>query len=128
MTNLNKKRILLVEDDDILREVLQEEFISCNYEAVSVMSGNQALKKIKEDPSFDAVVTDVKMADGDGPYLIEQIQKMNLLKNPVILMISGYSDLPTEELIKKGAHYVLAKPFELEELITITKKLIQENE
>ncbi len=129
MSSLKNKHILLVEDDEILREVLQEEFLSNEALVETVLSGNQAIKKIKECPEpFDLIVTDVQMPDGDGPFILDKVQEMKLDKKPAILMISGYSDLPTEELIKKGANYVLTKPFELEELISKSIILIEENE
>jgi len=126
MNSLKDKKILIVEDDEILREVIVEEFTLCDCVVFSAISGNQALKKLKEESvPFDAIVTDVQMPDGDGAFLLDQIQKMNFTKRPVIIMVSGYSDLPTEELIKKGANIVLPKPFELNDLIDVATNLIK---
>lgn len=123
MSALKDKRILIVEDDEILREVIVEEFLSCDCLVTPAISGNQAIVKIKENPPFDAIVTDVQMPDGDGAYLLDQIKILKLQVPERIIMVSGYSDLPTEELIKKGATTVLPKPFELNDLIETAKKL-----
>jgi len=125
MSLLKNKRVLIVEDDEILREVICEEFITNECLVSSALSGNQALKKISEEALFDIIVTDVQMPDGDGVFLLEKLKSLSLKLNPVIIMVSGYSDLPTEELIKKGAHIVLSKPFDLNDLIDTATQLIQ---
>lgn len=125
MSLLKNKRVLIVEDDEILREVICEEFITNECLVSSASSGNQALKKISEEALFDIIVTDVQMPDGDGVFLLEKLKSLSLKLNPVIIMVSGYSDLPTEELIKKGAHIVLSKPFDLNDLIDTATQLIQ---
>lgn len=124
MSVLKDKRILIVEDDEILREVIVEEFLSCDCIVTPAISGNQAIIKIKENLPFDAIVTDVQMPDGDGAYLLDQLRLLKLPNTPRVLMVSGYSDLPTEELIKKGASAVLPKPFELNDLIAAATKLL----
>lgn len=123
MSALKGKSILIVEDDEILREVIVEEFASCECTVTPAVSGNQAIVKIKENSLFDMIVTDVQMPDGDGAYLLDQIRLLQLQVPKKIIMVSGYSDLPTEELIKKGASIVLSKPFELNDLIETAKKL-----
>jgi len=128
MSILKDKRILVVEDDEILREVILEEFVSSECIVLSAISGIQAIEKIKVETPFDAIVTDVQMPDGDGVYLLDQIKKLNLPKSPLIIMVSGFSDLPTEELIKKGANVVLSKPFELNELIEATFNLLTQTQ
>lgn len=125
MSLLKNKHILVVEDDEILREVICEEFITNECLVSSALSGNQAIKKIREESPFDIIVTDVQMPDGDGAFLLEQLKLLNLKFNPVVIMVSGYSDLPTEELIKKGAHVVLSKPFDLNDLIEAATQLLQ---
>lgn len=124
MNSLKDKRILIVEDDEILREVIVEEFLSYDSIVTPAVSGNQAIIKIKENPPFDAIVTDVQMPDGDGAYLLDQLRLLKLPTPPSVIMVSGYSDLPTEELIKKGATIVLPKPFELNDLIDTAMKLL----
>lgn len=124
MSVLKDKRILIVEDDEILREVIVEEFLSCDCIVTPAISGNQAIIKIKENLPFDAIVTDVQMPDGDGAYLLDQLRLLKLPTPPRVIMVSGYSDLPTEELIKKGATTVLPKPFELNDLIATATKLL----
>lgn len=121
MNSLKKKRVLIVEDDEILREVLQEEFINADAQVIAVNGGNQALVKLKETLEtkdyFDLIVTDIQMADGGGPVILDKLNEFNFKKKPMVLMISGHTDLPTEELLKKGADFVFTKPFELEDLI-----------
>ncbi len=124
MNVLKDKRILIVEDDEILREVISEEFLNCESHVTVAHGGHHALQKIKEENLFDLIVTDVQMPDGDGVYLLDHLQTMTFSQRPTIIMVSGYSDLPKEDLIKKGADAVLPKPFELNELIDATKHLL----
>jgi two-component system response regulator AtoC len=119
------KRILIVDDDDALRESLGLVLVSEGYELVSAANGEEALVRI-EDTSVDVVLCDLRMPGIDGFDLIPQIGR-KLPGVPIILMSAhGTADLAIEAM-QRGAYDYLAKPFQPSEVL-LTLRKTQERE
>jgi two-component system response regulator (stage 0 sporulation protein F) len=125
MKSLDDKRILVVDDDEILREIYMEEFQLIGAKVKVAASGNKAIKILEESSDFDLVITDVQMPDGDGTTVLSHLKSKKGAPQTAVIMISGYTDLPKDELLKKGAHAVLSKPFELDEIIDLAISLCE---
>ncbi len=118
-------RILIVDDDEALRESLELILSAEGYSVLTAESGEAALALL-ERTEIDAVVTDLRMPGIDGFDLIPQISRQ-LPGVPVILMSAhGTEDLAVEA-IKRGAYDYLAKPFQPAE-IRLTLRKAQERE
>ena len=118
-------RILIVDDDEALRESLELILSAEGYSVVTAESGDEALVLLDEI-EIDAVVTDLRMPGLDGFDLIPQISRRRP-GVPVILMSAhGTEDLAVEA-IKRGAYDYLAKPFQPAE-IRLTLRKAQERE
>jgi two-component system, NtrC family, response regulator HydG len=109
-----KPRILLVDDEETLVTLNKKLLELYDFDVVPATSGNEALAILKKS-TFDAVVTDIKMPDGDGVYLLEEITKMNI--NPIVFLVTGYSDFTPKEIQDKGAHGLFRKPLDIETLV-----------
>jgi two-component system response regulator AtoC len=119
------ERILIVDDDEALRESLQLILSGEGYDVVLAEGGETALRMIEESP-VDAVLCDLRMPGIDGFDLIPQIARQ-LPGVPVILMSAhGTQDLAVEA-IRRGAYDYLAKPFQPSE-IQLTLRKAQERE
>jgi DNA-binding NtrC family response regulator len=107
-------KVLLVDDENDVIEFLTELLEDWGYEVQSAKSGNEALRLLAYK-KFDILLTDVKMKDGDGMYLIKEMinEKIEVGK---ILVMTGYTQYPEEEFINLGAQHVFQKPMEAEEL------------
>lgn len=104
--------ILIVDDEADLREVLELSLDAVGIRALSADSGVRALEILETTP-VDAVVSDMRMPDGDGVFLLEAVKK-RYPNIPVILM-TGFADRTRAELIGLGADDVLFKPFAIAE-------------
>lgn len=113
MNPKNEKTILVVDDEQDLREAIEMGLQVLGYRTLSAEGGQKALEVASKN-EIDAVLSDMRMAEGDGIYLLE-IFAQHFPKTPVYIM-TGFSGHSTEELLKLGAKGVLAKPFELEDL------------
>lgn len=106
-----KKRILIVDDEDDIRDFLHYILSVLVVEVVSVKSGLEAIEYLKNN-EVDLVFSDIKMPDMDGFGLLENVknQKGN---EPVFVFISGGVDLTPrqKELIHKHTKGVIQKPF-----------------
>jgi two-component system response regulator AtoC len=114
------ERILIVDDDDALRESLEMILAADGYQVVSAENGEVALDRIAQHP-VDAVLCDLRMPGLDGFDLIPQIGRQ-LPGIPIILMSAhGTTDLAVEA-IQRGAYDYLAKPFQPAEVrLTLLK-------
>jgi two-component system response regulator AtoC len=113
-------RILIVDDDDALRESLEMILSAEGYGVVTANCGERALQVIEES-SVDVVLCDLRMPGIDGFDLMPQIARL-LPGVPVILMSAhGTQDLAIEAM-KRGAYDYLAKPFQPAEIrLTLLK-------
>ena len=115
-------RILLVEDEQSIREPVKLNLELEGYEVVSASTGRKALKAIKEQ-HFDLMILDIMLPEVDGYQIAEQVRLTNT-KVPII-MLTAKSDGPDRILgLKKGADDYLTKPFQLEELLLRVEKLL----
>ncbi|MBC8317109.1 MAG: diguanylate cyclase [Desulfobulbaceae bacterium] len=116
-SDLPEKRnmeILLVEDDQFVRETLQILIQSFGYGCDIAFDGFDAVEKLLKK-KYDVVVTDVSMPKMDGLELLAHIQAKHEYTD--VIIITGYSDKAGyAEVIKAGAVDFLKKPFEKEEL------------
>ena len=115
MTEVARKSILLVEDEENLHEALKLNLELENYEVVSAFDGTQALKAIQQE-YFHLIILDVMLPGIDGINVTETIRIQN--NDTPILMLSAKNSSADRVLgLKKGADDYLTKPFNLEELL-----------
>lgn len=116
-------RILVVDDDEIVRESLQRQLKAHGYSEVeTTVDGVEALKKATESP-FDLIVSDENMPNMGGVLLLEKLRQQGSTV-PVIL-IGGYIDKGrVEKLKREGFAAVLGKPFPPRELIQAIKAIL----
>ena len=116
--------VLVVEDDDAMRDVLQEELADSGYRVIVAPGARAAMERVRGE-SLDVVITDLRMPDVDGFDLIRDIRAT---KNaPPIIMITAFGSIETAiKAVKLGAYDYITKPFEIEELILVIDKALSE--
>lgn len=108
-----KARILFVDDEEEIRDLMSINFESMGLEVTLASSGSEALK-ILEDQKFDIIVSDVKMAGGGGVELLKGIKDRGI-ETPFIFL-TAYLDLDSKELVQLGAIKVFYKPTKFSEI------------
>ncbi len=112
----NSRKILIVDDDEILREMLQEQLsLHEEFEVRDVENGTEALKAIEED-HYDLVLLDVDMPDMDGREVCK-IMRRRGYKGPVIMLTAKDSEADTILGLDSGANDYVTKPFRLPVLL-----------
>ncbi len=114
-------RILIVDDEDQLRELLAFQFRRRKYDVEEARNGQEALDILKSKP-IDAILSDVRMPVMDGMELVKASRA--LVNPPPILLFSGYSDLTDEIVLKLGAEGLVTKPFDLPTLLSAVEKML----
>lgn len=112
--------VLIVDDDDVIRETLFDVFKRTGYEVYSVGSGNEALSVIKKN-IIDLILLDMRLPDLNG---LEVLKKIKEIDTEILVMImTAFSDVQSAVLaMKSGAYHYINKPFELEELKLLIEK------
>jgi DNA-binding NtrC family response regulator len=115
-------RILIIDDEPILRESLQAWLERDNYSVEAVGSGHEGLERISQTP-FDIVFLDLKLEDINGIQVLSRIKEDD--PDAAVVMITAYGSVPSAvDAMKKGAEDYLLKPFEPEELSVLIEKIL----
>jgi DNA-binding response OmpR family regulator len=121
-----KRKILLVEDETVLREALRDWLTEDGYDVECVDSGEKALDKIKKE-QFGAIVLDLRLPGIDGLQVFEQAKELKSEAKGII--ITAYPSKETLDKAKRlGLLDYLVKPFKLEELERIIRGALGEVE
>ncbi len=126
MNSLIGKRLLIVEDEPDLREPLAIEFQSLGCTVFQAENGKTAFEISKREP-LDVVISDIRMPGGDGVELLKNLKAHNH-GFPVVMLITGFSDLSKEEAYHLGAEAILGKPFDLDEIGDAVRRILTPRE
>jgi len=114
------RRVLIVDDEQNLRHMLQTLLKREGYEPVGAASVESALKELEERP-YDIIITDLRMPGQSGLDLVDQVRSRNLGATVVVMTAYGSRDIAIEAM-KRGAYDYISKPFEADELILLLRK------
>lgn len=113
-TILEHKNILIVDDEEKIREVLQKYLMRTEADIKNIVhagDGREAIRKLNNQ-EFDLIIMDIVMPHWTGLEILEQLKSKAKTKNIPVLMISGKLEPDTvREAILTGARHILAKPF-----------------
>ena len=113
-------RILVIEDEDKLRRVIELQLSGEDYEVLTVGTAEDGLRKVE---GVDLVLTDLKLPGMDGLTLLERIASENP-SLPVVVMTAFGNVETAVEAMKRGAVDFLQKPFSLDHLSTVVRKAL----
>jgi CheY-like chemotaxis protein len=116
---MNKKRILIAEDEEAIRALLAEILKTHEYEIDVAENGVEAMNHIKKRP-YDLIITDYLMPEMDGLELT-QIIKAEFPSTP-ILILTGNG--PVDDFLESGAAACITKPFSIFDLQHMVKTLL----
>ena len=113
-------RILIVDDEQIIRDMLFDTLSQAGYTVRRAKDGNEAIALIERE-SFDIVITDIKMHDISGTELLIRVEKQN--PNVCVLLMTAYGTIKSAiNAIKLGAYDYICKSFELNQMKNIVEK------
>lgn len=118
-------RVLIVDDELEMARTLCDGLLDHDFEAVPVSSGKAALTLLSEQ-RFDALVTDLRMAEMDGLTLMAQARRSSPERPTLIMTAHGAIDSAIES-IRQGAYHYLTKPFKLDELVIFLRRAIEDS-
>ena len=119
----NNGRILIIEDEKSMREVLRILLEEEGYEITAASNGLEGMEYLRDD-IFDLVVTDIKMPKADGFEVLKKVKELS--PSTIVIMITAFGTTEsTIEAMKLGAYDYIHKPFKIDEIRLIIQKAFE---
>ncbi|WP_312475984.1 response regulator [Neobacillus sp.] len=120
------KKILLAEDEEILRMLIVDTFEEKDYLIDEAEDGQEALNYIEKN-DYDLIILDYMMPIFTGLEVIQKVKCQEEKKNTKILMLSAKSQQSEQEkVLKAGAGYFMSKPFSPIQLLEKVEEILNE--
>ena len=116
-------RILIADDEDSLRWVLDKGLRQAGYEVTAVKDGESALRAFEAEP-FDLVFLDVRMPGLDGLTALARLRELRPDAHVVVMTAHGTMETAIQAM-QRGAYDYLAKPFDLDEVVLLAERALE---
>lgn len=116
-------KILVVDDDHDIVELLSIYIRNEGYEAIAATSGTAALQKLEQNPDIDLMILDIMMPDISGIEVLEKVRATSQI--PIIIVSAKTSDLDKIKGLISGADDYVVKPFNPLEVMARIKSLLR---
>jgi two-component system response regulator HydG len=120
------ERILVVEDEDGVRDLLEEVLAEAGYDVVGFPNAEDALEKLEAGAEADLVITDLRMPGQGGEHLLKQLRTLRPELNVVVITAFGSIESAIG-MVKAGAYDYLTKPFGSDELLLTVHRAMEES-
>src|SRR3954471_16537949 len=121
---MSKQRVLVVDDEESIREIVASMLAAAGYVTRQASSGMEALNILNSGEEFDLMLSDLMMRDLDGIGLLEQT-KTGYPELPVIMVTAVHDISVALAAIRNGAYDYLLKPFEREQLLAAVSRALE---
>jgi two-component system nitrogen regulation response regulator GlnG len=115
-------RILIADDEDSLRWVLEKGLRQAGYDVTAVRDGDSALRAFAESP-FDLVFLDVRMPGMDGLTALGKLRELRPDAHVIVMTAHGTMETAIQAM-QRGAYDYLAKPFDLDEVLLLAERAL----
>ncbi|MBA3060810.1 MAG: sigma-54-dependent Fis family transcriptional regulator, partial [Nitrospirae bacterium] len=123
MENLNKGKILIVEDEKSMREVLGILLEGEGYDVTLAAGGIDGISLLNKD-IFDMVITDIKMPKVNGFEILKKVRETS--PDTLVIMITAFGTTESAiEAMQLGAYDYIHKPFKIDEIRLVVKKALE---
>ena len=115
-------RVLVVEDEDALCDLVAEELVAEGYSVDTAANGSEALERAKRFPP-DLVLLDLVLPDADGRSFLDACERDPALRSLPVLVVSG-AGAPEQVQGRQNVYGYVPKPFDLDHLCAQAKRLL----
>jgi two-component system, NtrC family, response regulator AtoC len=119
-------KILVVDDEDYMREVVRTALENANFEVDEAADGKSALAMLRQHP-YNVIITDLRLPGLTGETILEEA--LSLFPETIVIIMTGFGNIQsTVEAMRRGAYDYLPKPFQLDELVMRVEKGLEERQ
>ena len=116
---VRQPRVLIVEDEELVREIAQDEFADAGFAVETAANGEQAVEMLQSDPAFDLLFTDIRMPGGiDGWSVAERARRLK--PDIAVIYATGYSE---DHASMVASSVFLRKPYRMPAVIAAAQSL-----
>ncbi len=120
------KKVLVVDDEEVIRKFLRIHLINWGYEVKEAVDGVEALEQLGHN-DFDVLICDIIMPNKDGWEVLKEVKSNPKMKNiPVIVLTAKDEDSDIFKGYELGADYYITKPFTKAQLLYGLKLMFEE--
>lgn len=117
-------KILVVDDEDYMREIVRQALEGAGYEVEEAARGGVALEMMRRYP-YDVIITDLRLPEVPGEKLLQEA--LSIFPETIVIIMTGYGNIQTAvDAIRQGAYDYLPKPFQLDEMVMRVEKGLQD--
>jgi len=117
-------RILVVDDEEVIRQIVASMLVSANFECREAGDGLEALALLDSGEEFDLVLSGLMMPNLDGIALLERV-KVTYPDLPVVIVTAVHDIQVALQSLRNGAYDYLMKPFEREQLLATVRRALE---
>lgn len=122
-TSFKGKKILAIDDEEIIRSLIEDIVTDAGFEVVLYGNGREALRRLEEE-QFDLVLVDLQMPVINGVEFISELRKLGLARRPACVVVTGKIISDSDLVSDLGVNGVVAKPFTEEQLLSVIEKAL----
>ena len=119
----DKIRIMVIDDEPLMRVTIRDALIAEGYKVVTAETGRKGLDLFRDNQT-DILITDLKLPDMDGIQILKEVKTRNPEAQVIVITAYGSVDSAVTAM-KEGASDYLTKPFSMDELLLIAKRLVR---
>jgi two-component system, NtrC family, response regulator AtoC len=117
-------RILVIDDEDSIREVVRIALKNASFEVDEAADGKSALAMLRQYP-YNVIITDIRLPGATGDAILEEA--ISLFPETIIIVMTGFATIQSAVgAMRRGAYDYLPKPFQLDELVMRVEKGLEE--
>lgn len=116
-------KVLIVEDDEIIREGLKFALLQENYEVLSAAGVSEAMEQIQNCRNIGFYLLDIMLPDGDGYQICREIRRNS--SAPILFLTACEDEVHTVMALEQGADDYICKPFRIRELLARMKAILR---
>ena len=119
----DKIRIIVIDDEPLMRVTVHDAMVAEGYEVVSAETGKKGIELLRET-EWDILITDLRLPDMDGIQILKEVKSLN--PETQVILITAYGSIDSAvTAMKEGASDYLTKPFSMDELLLIIKRILR---
>ncbi|MCH7781428.1 sigma-54-dependent Fis family transcriptional regulator [candidate division KSB1 bacterium] len=120
---MEKKKILVIDDDSLMRDFLLETLTRMNFSVTTAVDGRSGIEEFKKD-SYDLVLSDIRMPDISGMEVLKHVKEAD--SDKAVIMMTAYGTIDNAvEAMKQGAVDYITKPFSADSIEMAVKKVFK---
>ena len=124
MKNADDQRILVVDDEEMINELLSDYFRELGYDVTVALSAEEAIEKLEFENQFNLIITDIDLPGKSGFELLKIVKETK--ENLPVVILSGIKTFDnTIKAVKNGAIDFISKPFDLKSVQKVVEKILK---